>query len=127
MRVLVLGFSVVAYAIFFLTFLYLIAFVGDLPFVSVTVDRGPESSVGVAVAIDLALIALFGFQHSSMARQGFKRAWTRVVPWPAERSAYVLFASLALILLFALWRPIAGTVWSVENPLLANLLLALFA
>src|SRR5687767_5098520 len=96
--------AVVAYAIFLATFLYLIAFVGNLPFAPITVDRGPDASVAAAVVIDLALIALFGVQHSVMARQGFKRAWTRIVPKPAERSVYVLFASLALIVLFAFWR-----------------------
>lgn len=110
-------FAVIAYAIFFATFLYLIAFVGNLPYVPLAVDRGPEaSSLGVAIVINVALIALFGVQHSIMARQGFKRAWTRIVPKQAERSFYVLAASAALIALFVFWRPIAGTVWSVEGP-----------
>ena len=126
-RAATLLFSLIAYAIFFATFLYLIAFVGNLPYVPITVDRGPEAPVATAVVINLALIALFGFQHSVMARQGFKRAWTRVVPKEAERSVYVLMASLALIIMFVAWRPIPGTVWSVESPLLANFLLGLFA
>lgn len=126
-RAATLLFSLVAYAVFFATFLYLIAFVGNLPFVPITVDRGPEAPVATAIAIDLALIVLFGLQHSVMARQGFKKAWTRIVPREAERSVYVLLASLVLIIMFAAWRPIAGTVWSVESPLLANLLLGVFA
>ena len=73
-------FSLVAYAIFFATFLYLIAFVGDIPIAGQTVDRGPDAPLATAVLIDVALIALFGIQHSVMARQGFKRAWTRTVP-----------------------------------------------
>ena len=126
-RAATLLFSLIAYAVFFATFLYLIAFVGNLPFVPITVDRGPEAPVATAVAVNIALIALFAVQHSAMARQGFKRAWTRFIPWPAERSVYVLAASLALIVLFLGWRPITATVWSVENPMLANLLMALFA
>jgi protein-S-isoprenylcysteine O-methyltransferase Ste14 len=123
-RVASLLFSVVAYLVFFATFLYLIAFVGDLPFVPVTVDRGPEAPVLVAILANLALIALFGLQHSVMARQSFKKAWTRVVPAQAERSVYVLAASLVLIALFVGWRPIGGTVWSatgVAGPLLWGL------
>ncbi len=119
-------FAAIAYAIFFATFLYLIAFVGNLPFVPVTVDRGPDAAVGVALVTNLALIALFGVQHSVMARQGFKRAWTRIVPKQAERSVYVLLASLALIILFSFWRPIEGTVWSVGG-IGATVLWALFA
>lgn len=118
-------FAFVAYAIFFVTFLYLIAFVGNLPAVPVTVDRGPVASPTTAVAIDIVLIALFGLQHSVMARQGFKRAWTRVVPEQAERSVYVLAASAALIILFAFWQPIRGTVWSVGGTA-AILIWALF-
>ncbi|HXG99143.1 MAG TPA: methyltransferase [Sphingomicrobium sp.] len=126
-RSLFMAFALVVYAIFLATFLYLIAFVGNLPWVPVTVDRGPDAPVGTAVAINLALIAMFGLQHSVMARQGFKRAWTRIVPKAAERSFYVLAASLMLILLFVAWRPIYGVVWQVTNPLLVGGLLGLFA
>lgn len=124
-RTATLLFAVVAYAVFFATFLYLIAFTGDLPWIERTVDRGPAAAPELAAAIDLALIALFGVQHSVMARQGFKRAWTRIVPKQAERSVYVLAASLALIVLFAFWRPIEGTVWSATGTL-AIVLWALF-
>ncbi|TMJ11971.1 MAG: isoprenylcysteine carboxylmethyltransferase family protein [Alphaproteobacteria bacterium] len=106
-------FALIAYAVFFATFLYLIAFVGNLPWVPLTVDRGPSAAMGLALLVDAALIALFGVQHSVMARQGFKRAWKRVVPDAAERSFYVLAASAALILLFLFWRPIEGTLWTV--------------
>lgn len=112
-RALCLLFAGIAYAIFFATFLYLICFVGNLPFAPVTIDRGPDAPLATAVIIDLALIAIFGLQHSVMARQGFKRAWTRIVPQQLERSVYVLAASAALIVMFLLWRPIPGVVWEV--------------
>src|SRR4051812_14547738 len=115
-RTATLLFAIVAYAVFFATFLYLIVFVGDLSFAGRTVDIGPQAPVSQAVVIDVALIALFGLQHSVMARQGFKRWWTRFVPLPAERSVYVLAASLALIILFLGWRPITAIVWNV-NPI----------
>jgi protein-S-isoprenylcysteine O-methyltransferase Ste14 len=127
MRALFLGFALVAYAIFFATFLYLIGFVGDLAGLPMTVDRGPAAPLASALIINIALIALFGLQHSVMARQGFKQAWTRTVPKPIERSVYVLFASAALIILFSLWRPIEGVVWDVTNPLAQTILWALFA
>jgi methanethiol S-methyltransferase len=126
-RALYLVFAVVAYAVAFASILYLIAFAGNLPFVPRTVDRGPAASLEAAVAINLALIALFGLQHSVMARPGFKRAWTRIVPPPIERSVYILAASAALILLYAFWRPIGGTVWSVEHPVGVALMWGLFA
>jgi methanethiol S-methyltransferase len=126
-RGLYLIFAVVAYAVAFSSILYLIAFAGNLPFAPRTVDRGPEASLWAAVAINLALVALFGLQHSVMARQGFKRAWTRIVPAPIERSVYILAASAALILLYAFWRPIPAMVWSIEHPAGVALMWGLFA
>ena len=120
-------FSLVAYAIFFATFLYLIVFVGDIPIAGQTVDRGPDAPIATAILIDVALIALFGLQHSVMARQWFKRAWTRTVPEHLERSAYVLAASAALIVMFLLWRPIPNIVWDVTGTALEVPLWILFA
>ena len=120
-------FALVAYAIFFVTFLYLIAFVGNIPLVPRTVDNGPSAAPMTALVFNIGLIALFGVQHSVMARQGFKRWWTRVVPWSTERSVYVLMASAVLLVLMSFWRPIEGTVWSVTNPLGETILWALFA
>jgi methanethiol S-methyltransferase len=120
-------FAIICYAVFFATFLYLIAFVGGLP-VPKTVDA-PASSLAPAVAaiVDVALIALFGLQHSIMARPAFKRAWTRIVPPSAERSVYVLFASIALLILFWFWQPIDKTVWMVAaGSWLSTLLWAIF-
>lgn len=119
-------YAAIAYAIFFATFLYLIAFVGDVPLVPRTVDQGPEAPIAVALIINTLLIAVFGLQHSIMARQGFKRAWTRIVPPQAERSTFVLFASLALIMMFVFWRPIGTGVWEVSAPPAQMVLWALF-
>lgn len=125
-RTFYLVFAAISYTIFFATFLYLIAFVGDFP-VPRTVDAGgPAGSVGTALIVNVLLIAIFGVQHSVMARQGFKAAWTRIVPKPIERSIYVLVASIALMLLFHFWHPIAGDVWRIENAVGAGILWALF-
>ncbi|HET9814115.1 MAG TPA: NnrU family protein [Sphingomicrobium sp.] len=120
-------FAIICYAIFFATFLYLIGFVGNFAVVPKTVDSPMASvSTGAAVIIDLALIALFGVQHSVMARPGFKKAWTRIVPPVAERSVYVLLASVALIVMFLFWQPIGAVVWNVANPLAVDLLWIIF-
>ncbi len=120
------GFGVAAYALFFGTFLYLIAFVGDLPVVPITIDNGPHSEVFVSAIVNIGLIALFGIQHSVMARKGFKATWQRVVPPPIERSTYVLFSSMALWVMFYFWQPIPMIVWSIENEVIAAILWAIF-
>lgn len=114
-RALCLLFAGIAYTIFFATFVYLVAFVGNLEFAPLTIDRGPEAPLAVAVIVDLALVAIFGLQHSIMARQGFKKAWTRIVPKQLERSVYVLAASAALIVMFLFWRAIPTPIWEVEG------------
>lgn len=115
MRIIYLAVAFAIYAIFFATFLYLIGFVANVPQLSVTVDTGPDASFVTALGIDLLLIAAFGAQHSVMARQGFKRVWTRIVPPPLERSVYVLASSLLLMLMFVGWRPMPTELWRIEG------------
>ena len=120
------GYGVFCYLIFLGTFLYAIAFIGNFG-VPTALDGPASGRLGVSLAIDVGLLTLFAVQHSVMARKWFKTWWTRIVPKPVERATYVLFSSVALILLFALWRPLGGVVWSVEDPVGRIVLRGLFA
>lgn len=124
-RIFALLYGVVCYALFFGTFLYLIGFMGNL-YVPRSIDVGPAAPTAVVLVINLALIALFGIQHTVMARPGFKEVWTRIVPKSVERSTYVLLSSLVLILMFWAWRPMTAVVWQMESVLGQNLMWAVF-
>ena len=124
-RILFFLYGAVCYLAFLGTFLYAIGFIGNFA-VPITLDGPVTGPLTTALAINAGLLTLFAIQHSVMARKWFKQRWTRIVPKPIERSTYVLFSSLALILLFWQWRPIGGIVWAVESPAAVLALRALF-
>src|SRR5512140_3351555 len=102
-------FAVAAYVTFTASFAYFAAFLlGWVP------GRAP-GGVG-ALVLDLGLVALFGATHSLMARRGFKRLLTHLVAPEAERSLFVLVASVQLALLTFAWRPLRGpALWTATG------------
>lgn len=120
-RWLIFCYGLACYAIAFTTLLYAIGFVGNL-WVPKSIDAAPTRPLGLALLIDAVVLALFAIQHSVMARPAFKRWWTRIVPQEAERSTYLLFTSIALVVMFVFWEPIGGVVWNVQAPIGRGLL-----
>ena len=125
-RILFFVYGTLCYLIFLATFLYAVGFIGNFG-VPTTLDGDRRGPLGISLAINVGLLTLFAVQHSVMARKWFKDWWTKIVPKPIERATYVLFSSVALILLFTFWRPLGVVIWSIEDPAARFVLRALFA
>jgi len=125
-KVFFVAYAAFAYAVFLASFLYAVAFVGNIGIVPKTIDTGPAGPLIPALIVNLLALGAFAIQHSVMARPAFKRWWTRIVPVPMERSTYVLVASLLLFVLFAVWQPLPEPVWTVRGPFGQLLLTGLF-
>ncbi len=123
-RLIAFLYGLVAYTVFLTSFLYAVGFVSGLV-VPKTIDSGVPAPFVTALLVDLVLLSIFALQHSIMARQGFKRWWTRIVPEAVERSTYVLFASLSLALLCWQWEPMPAVVWQIGNPQIATAVIVL--
>jgi methanethiol S-methyltransferase len=124
-RVSVFAYGVISYILFLVTYLYAAGFVGNL-IVPKSIDSGPSVPLVTAILVNAGLLAVFALQHSVMARRGFKQRLTRFIPESAERSTYVLFSSLALILLFWQWQPMGGVIWAVKTAAASLVLRGIF-
>lgn len=118
-------FSILSYVFFLVVFLYSIGFVGNL-YVPKGIDDGPASPAFMAAIINILLLSVFAVQHTVMARKPFKAWWTTIIPQQIERAMYVLLSSAALALIYWLWQPMPGVVWSVDAPLAQMVLTGVF-
>jgi len=125
-RTLVLAYGLLAYLLFFAVFNYTILFIGNI-IVSPSLDSTGNSDLALSLLIDIGLLTAFALQHSIMARPAFKRAWTRVIPQPLERSTYVLASTLLLGCIVVFWQPLGGVLWQLTDPLAVGLVYGLFA
>ena len=113
-------YGTLVYMLFLFTFLYAIAFVGNVGIAPKTIDSGTVGPWLTAMLVNAGLLGVFAVQHSVMARPAFKRWWTKIVPRSIERSTFVLFESLALLAIYAFWQPMPMTVWHVADPFVAT-------
>jgi len=125
-RLAVFTYGVAVYAMFLGVFLYAVGFIGNF-LVPTTLDSAPQVPLWQAFLVNVVLLGVFGLQHSVMARPAFKRWLTGWLSPAIERSTYVLFTNLALILMFWGWQPMGGMIWDVQDPAGRAVLYGLFA
>lgn len=118
-------YGVLAYIVFFLTFLYSVGFIGGF-LVPKHINSGDEGQLTISLVINLILLSVFALQHSIMARPKFKEIWTRIIPKSIERSTYVWLSSFALILIFMFWMPMQGIIWDVSGTIFGSALQIIF-
>ncbi len=106
------SYSIVAYAVGFAALLFWILSTSNL-IPEISIDRDPNLPWWIALLKNLGLVALFGLQHSIMARPKFKKWISSVIPAPVERSTFVLVSGLLLSFLVHQWEPIGGIIWQV--------------
>ncbi len=125
-RMLALPVALVCYAAFFVSFVYLIGFIGAFEPLPTHVDKGMTGPFALSLVVNVVLIALFGLQHSIMARPAFKAGWTKFVPHSMERGVYCLATAGVLLIIFTFWHSIEGSLWSVSDPTLRMVFWAVF-
>ena len=125
-RIIIFIYGLLSYAVFFGAFLYAVGFVNNL-LVPKSIDHGGDlKPLGTALIINVVLLSIFAIQHSIMARPQFKKWWTRIIPEAMERSTFVLFSSLALILMFWKWAPMTDVIWKIENSTFSTLIMIIY-
>jgi methanethiol S-methyltransferase len=122
-RLLIVFYAIVSYAVFFVSFLYALGFIGNY-LVPKSIDVGAPAGLCQAIVVDLLLVGIFAIQHSIMARPAFKQGWAKILPEACQRSTYVLLSSLILLLLFWQWRPIPLPIWRIDG-IAASLLIGI--
>jgi protein-S-isoprenylcysteine O-methyltransferase Ste14 len=118
-------FGIIVCCYFWATWVYAVGFLSNV-IVSKSIDSGPDVSLSHALLINVLLLSTFGIQHSVMAREKFKKWWTKFIPEPIERSLYVLFACALFWLMMMFWQPMTGTVWEIQNIYLKIIFKAVF-
>jgi protein-S-isoprenylcysteine O-methyltransferase Ste14 len=120
-----LVYGILAYAVFFLTFIYSVLFVGNI-YIPYPIDAASDASIISSIIINCILLSIFAVQHTVMARPKFKLFWTTIVPQQIERSTYVWLSNLTLIILFIFWQPIEMVIWDFQGNLFGIFLTAMF-
>ena len=112
-------YSITAYLVGFVSIVYWIVSVSHL-IPEISIDQEPKVSFLLALLNNLVLVALFGVQHSVMARPWFKDTFANYFPRAIERSTFILVSGLLLFFLIKQWQPMGGLIWDVTSNRIVN-------
>ncbi|MCP5166998.1 MAG: isoprenylcysteine carboxylmethyltransferase family protein [Pseudomonadales bacterium] len=101
-------------------------FMGLLGLEPLNIDRANVAAMDPAWLVNVLLIALFGVQHSVMARPGFKSLLTKLLPAQLERSTYVLATALVIAVILYYWQPMRASLWRVDNDVLSRMITVVY-
>ncbi len=107
-------FGIACYGLGMASLLYSIPWLGDF-WLTNTLDSEPTMALAPAISINLALLMMFAFQHSVMARPAFKAWWTKMIPATVERSTYVALSGIAFFVVMFYWQPLGGEIWQLSG------------
>lgn len=129
LRMSAMVYSVASYFIGVVALVYLILFIADL-LVPISINKGAgialELTGATAALWNLAVVAIWGLQHTVMARPAFKRVWTKIVPNPIERSTYLIFVAMATAVLILFWIPMPTVLWDTTGTVFYSFLLGVY-
>ncbi len=126
MKSLILLYGFISYAIGMAGLTFFILYVGAWDFMPVHIESGFAGPLGSALLINTGLMLIWTVQHTVMARPGFKKVLTSVIPESIERSTYVMLSGILMIFMSVNWRTIEGSLWNVEGTLVGGVLFVLY-
>ncbi|MFT4939875.1 MAG: protein-S-isoprenylcysteine O-methyltransferase Ste14 [Paraglaciecola sp.] len=120
-------YSLVCYVASLFSLTYFIVFASGV-YAPISVNtQNTEQALLPALLINISLIALFGLQHSIMARQRFKQWLFNYLPESAERATFCLGTSIALVIIVYYWVPMSGEIWNFSGTFSAHFIQAIGA
>lgn len=124
-RLLIMAYAGLAYLVAMASLIYILGFLADIG-VPKGINDGVNSPVWMALIIDAGLVTVFGLQHSATARRRFKAWWTGHIPPSIERATYLYMTAGMTTCLVTLWHPIPVTIWRVDQPILAGIIVTIY-
>jgi len=125
-KTLIMIYALSTYTIALIGQLLFTLYIGDWEFLPRHINLPQTLTTTEAIMIDVALVLLFGLQHTVMARKGFKKWILTWLPQPMKRATYVLLSGITLGLVYLFWQPIDGVIWDFSGSIVGTIMIGLY-